>query len=103
MARPSSDVAPLWLGSSWQECPLRILLLSVPIIAGACCAIRRQAPLRLRATGAIAGLVSGSIAATVYAIACTENGAGFVFVWYSLGIGLSAGLGALIGPRAVRW
>jgi hypothetical protein len=68
------DPASLWLGSSWQRCPLRIAILSAPIFAGVCWAIRRQAPLRLRATGALARLVSGSIAATTYAFAAKRMG-----------------------------
>jgi hypothetical protein len=100
---PDADALSLWLGSSWQRCLLRIVSLSVPIFAGACWAIRRQAPLRLRATGALAGLVSGGIAATMFALACTENGAGFVLVWYTLGIVISTAVGAMIGPRVLRW
>ena len=98
-----ADPVSLWLGSGWQRCPARIAILSVPIFAGACWAIRRQAPLRLRATGALAGLVSGGIAATMYAFACKENGAGFVLVWYTLGIAISTAVGAMIGPRVLRW
>jgi hypothetical protein len=98
-----ADPVSLWLGASWQRCPLRIAILSVPIFAGACWAIRRQAPLRLRATGALAGLVSGGIAASMYAFACKENGAGFVLVWCTLGIAISTAVGAMIGPRALRW
>jgi hypothetical protein len=99
----NADPASLWLGSSWQRCPLRIAILSAPIFAGAGWAIRRQAPLRLHATGALAGLVSGGIAATTYAFACKENGAGFVLVWYTLGIAISTAVGAMIGRRALRW
>jgi hypothetical protein len=99
----NADPVSLWLGSSWQRCPPRIAILSAPIFAGACWAIRRQAPLRLRATGTLAGLVSGGIAATVYAFACKENGAGFVLVWYTLGIAISTAVGAMIGPRVLRW
>jgi hypothetical protein len=98
-----ADPVSLWLGSSWQRCPLGIAILSVPIFAGACWAIRRQAPLRLRATGALAGLVSGGLAATVYAFACKENGAGFVLVWCTLGIAISTAVGAMIGRRVLRW
>ncbi len=100
---PDAGSGSLWLGSSWQRCSLRIASLSVPIFAGACWAIRRQAPLRLRATGAFAGLISGGIAATIYAVACTENGAGFVLVWYTLGITISTAVGAITGPRVLRW
>ena len=99
----NADPVSLWLGSSCQRCPPRIAILSAPIFAGACWAIRRQAPLRLRATGALAGLVSGGIAATMYAFACKENGAGFVLVWYTLGIAISTAVGAMIGPRVLRW
>jgi hypothetical protein len=98
-----ADPASLWFGSSWQQCSLRIAALSVPVFAGACWAIRRQAPLRLRAAGAFAGLVSGGIAATIYALACAENGAGFVLIWHTLGIAISTAVGAMIGPRVLRW
>jgi len=100
---PDADAASLWLGSNWQRCLFRIASLSVPIFAGACWAIRRQAPLHLRATGALAGLISGGIAATMFALACTENAAGFVLVWYTLGIVISTAVGAMIGPRVLRW
>ena len=98
-----ADLVSLWLGSGWQRCPARIAILSGPIFAGACWAIRRQAPLRLRATGALAGLLSGGIAATMYAFACKENGAGFVLVGYTLAIAISTAVGAMIGPRVLRW
>lgn len=98
-----ADAASLWLGSNWQRCLLRIASLSVPILAGACWAIRPQAPLRLRATGALAGLVSGGIAAAMFALACTENGLGFVLAWYTLAIAISTIVGAMIGPHVLRW
>ncbi len=97
------DPVSMWLGSNWQRSPLRIASLSAPIFAGASWAIRRQAPMRLRATGALAGLVSGGIAATMYALACNEKGAGFVLVCYTLGIAVSTAIGAVIGPNVLRW
>jgi hypothetical protein len=100
---PRGHVRDLLLGTSWQACPVRVAVLSVPIFAGLCWAIRRQAPTRLRSAGAAAGLLSGSAAATLYALACTESGAGFVLIWYTLGIAVSTGVGALIGPRVLRW
>jgi hypothetical protein len=99
----NADPVSLWLGLTWQQSSLRIAGISVPVFAGACWAIRRQAPLRLRATGALAGLVSGGIAATVYAPACNESGAGFVLVWYTLGIAVSTAFGAITGPYLLRW
>jgi hypothetical protein len=47
--------------------------------------------------------VSGGIAATIYAFASKENGAAFVLVWYTLGIAISTAVGAMIGPRVLRW
>src|SRR5258707_14655545 len=80
----TSDAEPvsLWLGSSWQRCPLRIAILSVPIFAGACWAIRRQAPFRLRVTGDLAGLGPGGISASKYALGGNENEVVFVITWY---------------------
>jgi hypothetical protein len=97
------DVETLWLGSSWQRCSLLIAGLSIPILAGACWASRRQVPLHLRTAGSVAGLISGGIASSIYALACNEDGVGFVLIWYTLGIAISAAIGAMIGPRLMRW
>jgi hypothetical protein len=102
IASRTEDMA-LWFGTSWRQCSLRIVCLSLPVFVGVCWAIRQQAPVHLRAVGALAGLVSGGVAATLYALACTENGAGFVLVWYTLGIGIITGIGALVAPRVLRW
>jgi hypothetical protein len=91
------------MGSSWQQCPWRVVALSIPVFAGLCIAFRRQAPTDLTAAGAAAGLLAGGVAATFYALACTESSAAFVLVWYSAGIGISTGLGALLGPKLLRW
>jgi hypothetical protein len=94
---------PMWLGQSWDVCPVRILLLSVPTLALALMVMRRMAPTRLRLAGAAAGLFAGGVAAVAYGLHCTEVGAAFLATWYSLGVALSAALGALLGPLALRW
>lgn len=91
------------MGESWAQCPWRIAGLSVPIFLGLCIAIRTQAPTDLRSSGAAAGLLSGAVAATAYALACTESSAAFILVWYSFGIALATALGALLGPKLLRW
>ena len=101
-ASPADRIA-LILGGSWDKCPWRIVGLSLPVMAGLIVAVRRQAPVRLRRTGAAIGLLSGATAATFYALACTESSATFVLIWYSLGIGIATGLGAIMGPRLLRW
>jgi hypothetical protein len=95
--------ADMMMGSSWDKCPWRIVALAMPVMAGLIVTARRQAPVRLRRTGAAIGLLSGATAATLYALACTESSAAFVLIWYSLGIALATGIGALVGPRLLRW
>ena len=58
---------------------------------------------QIRAATAIARLFAGALGAAGYALACTETSPGFVAAWYSLGIGLTAALGAIVGPRVLRW
>jgi hypothetical protein len=66
-------------------------------------ALRQLAPTRLTLAGALAGLFAGGAGAFVYAFHCPETAAPFVALWYSAGILLTAGLGALLGPRLLRW
>lgn len=100
---PRAQWLAMWLGQSWRVCPWLVLLLAMPVFAGLLWSFRRFAPTRLRAAGAAAGLAAGAIAATVYCLHCPEASALFVLTWYSLGILLAAGLGALLGPRLLRW
>ena len=100
---PTRDWLAMWLGQSWLVCPWLVLALSMPIFIGLLWSFRRLAPTRLRAAGAAAGLAAGAWAATLYCLHCPEVSAIFVLTWYSLGIGLAAALGALIGPYFLRW
>lgn len=100
---PVNGWMPMWLGGSWRECSARVAVLSIPVFAGMLWAFRALAPTRLTAAGAAAGLASGACAATVYGLHCPEVSATFVLTWYSLGMVLAAGLGALVGPKVLRW
>ncbi len=100
---PAGHAGRLLLGASWEACSLRIAALSLPILGAIMLAVRRQAPVRLREAGAVAGLASGGAAAALYALACTESAAPFVLAWYSLGIAVSTMLGGWLGPRILRW
>lgn len=100
---PAGAAVDIWLGDSWQVCPWIVLILSLPIFFGLLWSYRRFAPTQLRAAGATAGLSAGAWAATLYCLHCPEVSAMFVLTWYSLGIGLATLLGALIGPKVLRW
>ncbi len=100
---PRADWLAMWLGHSWTKCPWLVLMLAVPIFVGLLWSFRRFAPTRLRATGAAAGLAAGAWAATLYCLHCPEVSALFVLTWYSLGILLAAAIGAIVGPRFLRW
>jgi hypothetical protein len=100
---PSRDWLAMWLGGSWKVCPWLVLTLAMPIFIGLLWSFRRMAPTRLREAGAVAGLAAGAWAATIYCLHCPEVSAIFVLTWYSLGILLAAGVGALLGPRLLRW
>jgi hypothetical protein len=100
---PRSDWLAMWLGHTWSKCPGLVLILAVPIFIGLLWSFRRLAPTRLRAAGAAAGLAAGAFSATVYCLHCPEVSAIFVLTWYSLGIILAASVGALVGPRLLRW
>lgn len=100
---PQAMWLSMWLGHSWKVCPWLVLALAGPIFIGLLWSFRQLAPTRLRAAGAAAGLASGAFAATVYCIHCPEVSAIFVLTWYSLGILLAAIVGALLGPRLLRW
>jgi hypothetical protein len=100
---PSGYWLTMWLGQSWMVCPWIVLTLAMPIFIGLLWSFRRLAPTQLRAAGAAAGLAAGAWAATIYCVHCPETSAIFVLTWYSLGILLAAGVGALVGPRLMRW
>jgi hypothetical protein len=100
---PAPERSAALLGHSWLSCPWSLLGVSLPALALALWAVRGLAPTRPRAAGFAAGLFAGAVGAFGYALSCPEVSAGFVAVWYSLGILLTAALGALIGPRVLRW
>lgn len=100
---PPGDWLSMWLGQSWKRCPWLVLMLSAPIFVGLLWSFRQLAPTRLRMAGAAAGLAAGACAATLYCLHCPEVSAIFVLTWYTLGIALAAGIGALLGPRLLRW
>jgi hypothetical protein len=103
LAASPEDRTRLLLGISWTECPYNIVVLSVPIFVAIVWAMKGLAPTRLRLAGAAAGFASGAIGALVYSLHCPELAAPFVGVWYVIGMLIPTAVGALIGPRLLRW
>lgn len=93
----------LVLGRTWRGCSMRVAALSIPALLAAIWVLRRMAPTRPALAGAAAGLFAGGVGATVYAFHCPELAPAFVGVWYVLGVAIPTALGAIIGPRALRW
>ncbi len=94
---------PLLLGSTWRTCPFNIALLSLPALAALFWALRGAAPTRPGWAGAGAGLLAGALGVVAYALHCPEMAAPFVALWYLAGMALPTALGALLGPRLLRW
>src|SRR5207253_144793 len=103
MIMPRDETMRLIVGSSALVCPLYIIGLSLPVLAGVLLVLRRMAPARPTLAGFAAGLFAGGTGAWVYTFHCGENGMMFLSMWYTLGILVVAGLGALIGRFALRW
>ncbi|MBX4863382.1 DUF1109 family protein [Rhizobium sophorae] len=100
---PAASYPALVLGSSALHCPLLIFAFAMPILIANTWVLRGGAPSNLGVTGFIAGIAAGASGAWVYSWFCTENGLPFVTLWYSLGILLTGAIGALLGPRLLRW
>jgi hypothetical protein len=91
------------IGSNSRICMTAIPIMSLPLLAGALIGLRHGAPARPALAGAIAGLVSAGLAATLYAAHCTDDSPLFVATWYSIATALVAAVGALAGARLLRF
>ena len=97
------DRLPAILGQSWRACPFNILLLAVPGFIAVFWAVKGLAPTRLRLAGAISGLLASSVATVAYCFHCPEMNPAFWSIWYVAGMLLPAALGAVLGPKLLRW
>ena len=100
---PPAERGQLMLGFSWSSCSFTIALLSVPLFGASLWAMKGVAPIRHALAGGAAGMVAGAGGALAYALYCPEMAAPFIAIWYLLGMLIPAVLGALIGPRLLRW
>ncbi|KAF1008284.1 MAG: putative anti-sigma-F factor NrsF [Luteibacter sp.] len=94
---------PLVLGHTWKVCAILIATLSTPAFVAMLYAVRGMAPTRPRTTGATIGLFAGATATVAYCLHCPEMAPPFWSVWYLTGMLIPALVGAVIGPRVLRW
>lgn len=94
---------PELMGETAMVCPWLIPLTGLPMLAALFWAMRPLAPRSPAMAGLAAGLLAGGFGAWTYAFFCGESAMMFMAVWYSLGIALTAALGALLGRLMLRW
>ena len=90
-------------GPRWTLCLTCIPLFAIGPFIALVWVLRQGAPTRLRATGAVAGLVAGAIGAGACALHQPGASLPFIALWYAGPILICALLGALLGPRVLRW
>ncbi|MHA6687538.1 NrsF family protein [Mesorhizobium sp. A556] len=100
---PSVEWWSRWIGTNSIPCMTLIPLMAIGPLAVILAALRYGAPTRPRLAGAVAGLLAGGIAATLYAAHCPDDSPFFVATWYTLAIAMLALLGAWVGGRVLRW
>jgi hypothetical protein len=91
------------IGNNSRVCMTAIPLLSLPLLAAAMVGLRHGAPSRPVVSGAIAGLLSAGLAATLYASHCTDDSPMFVATWYTIAAAFVTAVGALAGSRVLRF
>lgn len=101
-AAPEDRGMLVW-GETWAACLVNVPLLSAPAFAALLWVMKTLAPVRPVLAGAAAGLLAGALSAVIYALHCPELAAPFIGVWYLFGMLIPAALGALAGPRLLRW
>ena len=102
-AAPVGQRTAMIEGSSALSCVVGIALLSLPLLFAVFVALRGLGPTRLPVAGLAAGGLAGAVAASVYAVHCTEMALPFLAVWYILGMLVPAVVGMVAGARFLRW
>jgi hypothetical protein len=100
---PPSLWGPSLVASDGFACLLLIIALSLAPLAAALVWLRNGAPSRPPLAGAAAGLFAGGVGAALYATHCTNDSPLFVMVWYGLSVAITAGIGAALGGKTLRW
>lgn len=91
------------IGTSNVYCLILIMMIGLGPLSILVLALRRGAPSNPGIAGAVAGLLAGGIAATIYVAHCTDDSPLFVATWYTIAIAGLAVIGAASASRLARW
>jgi hypothetical protein len=91
------------VGQNSRVCMTAVPLMSLPLLAASLIGLRHGAPTRPAVAGAMAGLLSAGLAATLYASHCTDDSPLFVATWYTLAPAIVTAVGAIVGSRVLRY
>ena len=100
---PSDTWSAKLVGRNSVVCLNYITLIGIGPLGIFLLALRHGAPTKPTFAGAVAGLLAGGIAATIYAAHCTDDSPLFVATWYTIAIAVLAILGAAGANRSARW
>lgn len=84
-------------------CLLSIPVLALPLLAAILWALSAGATLHPARSGAAGGLAAGGLAAAVYSLYCNQDAVLFTLPAYGAAILAITLLGALAGPRVLKW
>ena len=103
MASPPDTWSARAIGTNSRLCVASIVILSIAPLAALLLALRAGAPSSPTTAGAVAGLLAGGLAATLYAVHCIDDSPLFLALWYAPPVALVTVMGAAIGRRVLRW
>lgn len=90
-------------GPQWLVCLLCIPLLAIAPFTALFWALRQEAPTFPAWTGAVIGIVAGALGAAAYTLHQPAGSIPFILLWYGGPILVCALIGAILGPRLLRW
>ena len=93
----------LVFGPQWLVCLLCIPFFAIAPFAALIWALRQEAPTYPVWTGAVAGIVAGALGAAAYTLHQPAGSIPFIALWYGGPIVVCALIGAILGPRLLRW
>ena len=91
------------MGGPWGSCLICIPIFAVVPFVAFIWALRKGAPTNLVLAGAIAGLVAGALGAAAVVVHQAGDSIPFIALWYGGPVALCALVGAILGPRLLRW